>query len=216
MNKQLIYVVLVGLLSMSAYGQPAGSDKTELYVTDELRLSLYEQADARSNVIIYLSSGDKLIVEEVAGPYAKVTTPSGNLGWVKRGFLVSEPTANLLLADMTKSNELLKLELEKLSNSKLIIDQYEIDMDAMNSRIESLEAEKTSAQNSINELKLAAEEKLKAEKARPALAILKKIAISYWHYLAAAMVVFLLVGFLVGKKTTESAIKSKFHGIKVW
>lgn len=216
MSRQIIYAGLVFLTSISAIAQQDDSEKTVLYVTDQLRLSLYEQADAQSKVISYLSSGDRLVVEEVAGPYAKVTVPSGKRGWVKRGFLLSEPTANLLLKDMTETNNLLKKEMEKLNNSKVILNQYEKDMDAMGSKIEALEQQKISAEATINELEQAAEEKIRAEKARPALASLKKIAISYWHYIALTVLSILLFGFLVGKSSAERAIKRKFQGIKVW
>ena len=216
MSKQFIIAVSALFLSMSVFAQQDDSDKTVLYVTDQLRLSLYEQPDAQSKVIIYLNSGDKLIMEESAGPYARVTTPTGNRGWVKRGFLVSEPTSSLLLQEMAENNDLLKKEMEKLSNSKIIIDQYEKDMDAMSSKIETLAQEKLSAETTINDLRQAAEEKAMAEKAQPALASLKKIAISYWQYIALAVVTILILGFLVGKSITERSIKRKFQGIKVW
>ncbi len=218
MNKLFIFTLFVFLLPISANAQEQASDddNTVLYVTDQLRLSLYQQADAQSKAILYLSSGDKLIILEVAGPYAKVIAPSGKRGWVKRGFLVSEPTSNLLLADMTETNELLKRELEKLNNSKVVLDQYERDMDSMSEKITNLERQKLSAESTINEMIQATKEKQRKENSRPALASLKKIVMTYWQYLALSIVVIILVGFLLGKTTTERAIKRKFHGIKVW
>ncbi len=216
MCKNLICVVLVFLLPVAANAQVLDDEKTELYVTDQLRLSLYEQADAQSKIILYLSSGDKLIVEEVAGPYAKVEAPSGKIGWVKRGFLVSNPTSNILLEDVTETNDLLRKELEKLNNSKLVLDQYEKDMDALSSEIEVLKQEKQSAEVTIENLEQAAEEKIRVEKAKPALASLKKTALNYWQYIAIMVFVVLIVGLQIGKIITQSAIKRKFHGIKVW
>ncbi len=216
MCKNLICVVLVFLLPVAANAQVMDDEKTELYVTDQLRLSLYEQADAQSKIILYLSSGDKLIVEEVAGPYAKVEAPSGKIGWVKRGFLVSNPTSNILLEDVTETNDLLRKELEKLNNSKLVLDQYEKDMDALSSEIEVLKQEKQSAEATIENLEQAAEEKKRVENAKPALASLKKTALNYWQYIAIMVFVVLIVGLQIGKIITQSAIKRKFHGIKVW
>ncbi len=216
MSRHLIYAVLVFLLPVSVIAQVIEDEKTVLYVTDQLRLSLYEQPNAQSSIILYLSSGDKLIVEEVDGPYARVEAPSGKIGWVKRGFLVSSPTSNLLLADLTETNELLKKELEKLNNSKVVLSQYEADMDAMNSEIESLKQEKQSAEAVIDNLKQAAREKQQAEKAKPTLLSIKKIVITHWQYIALAALLVLAFGFLLGKSTTERAIKRKFHGIKVW
>lgn len=216
MSKYLICIVLVFLLPASVYAQVTEDDKTELYVTDQLRLSLYEQANAQSNIILYLSSGDKLIVEEVDGPYARVEVPSGKIGWVKRGFLVSNPTSNLLLAEVTETNELLKKELEKLNNSKVVLDQYEKDMDAMSSKIEVLKQEKQTAEAMIDNLQQAAEEKQQAEKAKPLISSLKKVALTHWQSIAILVSVVLVLGLLLGKSITQRAIKRKFHGIKVW
>ncbi len=219
MSKYLIFAVLVSLLPVSVNAQVIDDEKTVLFVTDQLRLSLYEQADAQSKIILYLNSGDKLIVEEVAGPYARVESPSGKIGWVKRGFLLPNPTSNLLLAEATQAKELLKIELEKLNNSKVVLDQYESDMNDMSSQIENLKQEKQALEVTIASLKQAAEEKKQAEqveKARPALLFLKKTAITYWQYIAALVAVVLLFGVLLGKSITQRAIKRKFHGIKVW
>lgn len=203
-------------MSLPVNAQVEESEKTVLYVTDQLRLSLYSEANERSNVLLYLTSGDRLVVEEVSGPYAKVTAPSGRLGWVKRGFLVSEPTAVTQLAAMIETNEVLKQELEKLNNSKIVIDQYEQDMDSMSAQIEALKIENEAAEDTIKQLSIAAEELKQAEKQQPTLNVVKKIAIGYWQYLAGAAAFILILGFLFGKSITESAVRKKFHGVKVW
>ncbi len=206
----LLAVILVGAV------QAQESDTQVRYVTDQLRLSLYEQADSQSNVIQLLGSGDKLVIEEIAGPYAKVTTPAGNRGWVKRGFLVSEPTASLLLDDFEQKNELLQNELEKLNDSKVVLDQYEKDMDAMSEKLAGLESEKQDAVQTIVALNQAAEEKLRQEKAKPALASLIKIGTIYWQYISLVILFILIIGFIIGKQITEASVKKKFHGIKGW
>ena len=100
------------------------NDRDRQYVTDELRLSMYAQANDRSQVLKLLESGDSVDIEQIQGPYALVLGPDGTRGWVKRGFLVTEPTSNLLLAEERRKTESLAAEIEKLSNSKTIIDQY--------------------------------------------------------------------------------------------
>ena len=127
-------------------------DKDRQWVTDRLRLSLYTNADAQSQIIRYLSSGDLLQIEQISGAYAFVTAPDGTKGWVKRGFLVTEPTSNLLLEEEQEKNRQLADEIEKLGNSKVVIDQYEKDMDVLVEKIESLEQENQQAANSIVEL----------------------------------------------------------------
>jgi len=221
MSRQIICAALAALLTTMANAQSIESQGTEImYVTDQLRLSLYAQADSQSSVIELLSSGDKLEIEEVAGPYAKVTSPEGNRGWVKRGFLVSDPTSNLLLEQATSDNELLKEELGKLKNSKIVLDQYESDMDDMSAKITGLEQQKAGAEQKITELEQTAQQKLieeqKLREGKPALESLLKIAQVYWHYIALTLVLILLIGYLLGTKITEASIKRKFQGIKVW
>ncbi len=216
MSKKVLASLLAVILISVAQAQDSDSDSQVRYVTDLLRLSLYDQADSQSKVIQLLGSGDKLTVEEIAGPYAKVTTSAGNRGWVKRGFLVSEPTAGLLVDEFEKKNELLKQELEKLNDSKVVLDQYEKDMDSMNDKIALLENEKQKAEQIIVGLEKAAEEKQQQEKARPALASLIKIGTVYWQYIALIILFIIIVGFFIGKQVTEASVKRKFHGIKVW
>jgi SH3 domain protein len=221
MSRQIICAALVALLTTVAHAQSIESQGTEvLYVTDQLRLSLYSQADSQSSVIQLLSSGDKLNVEEIAGPYAKVTSPTGKQGWVKRGFLVSDPTSNLLLKQVTKDNELLKEELDKLKNSKIVLDQYEADMDDMSAKITGLEQENAGAEQKITELEQTIQqnfiEEQKLREGKPALESILKIAQIYWQYIALALLIILLIGYLLGTKITEASVKRKFQGIKVW
>lgn len=196
-----------------------------LYVTDRLRLSVYPQANAKSGALQLLNSGDKLAILQISGNYALVITPNGKQGWVKRGFLVSEPTAGLLLKVEKKKNEQLSGDIEKLANSKMVIDQYEIDMDALTEKIQALEIENGHALNTITKLEQAAQQKVEIAAAKDALLesngelpilVLTTTAISYWQYLVPVAVLFVLVGLLIGKLLTEYRIRRRFHGIKIW
>jgi len=195
------------------------------YVTDRLRLSVYAKANAKSGLLQQLNSGDRLGVLQISGNYAFVNTPNGKQGWVKRGFLVPSPTASLLLEEEMKKTRLLSEEIEKLANSKQVIDQYEVDMDALTANIRTLENENTQARQIIVELKQVAQKRvemeaakamsLEASKASP-LEVLKATAISYWRYLAPILVLSILVGFLMAKLFIEFRIRRRFHGLKVW
>ncbi|MCP4486682.1 MAG: SH3 domain-containing protein [Gammaproteobacteria bacterium] len=211
-----IQISLLAFFWIGALLAQEEADKQERYVTDQLRLSLYQQADSQSQVIQLLSSGDKLVVEESAGPYAKVVTSTGSRGWVKRGFLVLEPTAGLLLEGLEQRNELLKQELEKLGDSKIVIDQYEKDMDNMSQTIDSIKAEMHTAEQTIVELKQQTQAKQRQDQAKPALASVIKLGKTYWYHILLVVFGLVLIGVLLGKKITESSIKKKFQGIKVW
>ena len=218
-----IFLGLTLLLTCTlAFAQEASDDdKDRQYVTDQLRLSLYSQASSSSKVVKLLQSGDLLEIEQIQGPYAFVTTPEGTKGWVKRGFLVTEPTSNLLLQEEQKKTESLAAEIEKLSNSKVVIEQYEKDMDKLVEKVDALEAEKQQANQSITELQELVEEKQreldrKDEDSAPALLVLMDTFIKYWKILVPIIIVIIFLSYLVSKEIVEARIKAKFHGIKIW
>ena len=222
MIKRIILGVtlLMGCAAVSAQ-ETTDQDKDRQYVTDQLRLSLYSQASSSSQVVELLQSGDILEIEQIQGPYAFVTTPDGTKGWVKRGFLVTKPTSNLLLLEEQKKTADLTAEIEKLSNSKVVIDQYEKDMDKLVGQVDTLEAEKQQAKEEIGDLELKLEAKQreldrKDEDSAPALLVLMDTFLKYWQILVPIILVIVLLTYLVSKKIVEARIKSKFHGIKVW
>ncbi len=196
-------------------------DTDSQYVTDQLRLSLYAQARSSSQVIKLLQSGDKLEIEQIQGPYALVISPEGTRGWVKRGFLVTKPTSNLLLLEEQKKTEELTAEIEKLGNSKVVIDQYEKDMDKLVGQVDALEADKQKGNEAIGELELKLEAKQqeldrKDEDSAPALLVLMDTFRKYWQILVPMILVIILLTYLVSRVIVEARIKSKFHGIKIW
>lgn len=221
MIKYILTGLLTLLISLAALAQDT-DEKQRLYVTDKLRLSLYLEAGGRGGTIELLASGDKLIIEEVNGPYALVTTPSGKLGWVKRGFLVLEPTSNLMLEEEKKITKSLEREIEKLKNSKVIIDQYEKDLNAMNDKLQISISARGKAESTIQMLEQTVEESMKKievlseSDARPSEELLRALAATYWKYLAAIGIFIVLTGFFIGKLMAEAKVKKKFHGIKVW
>ena len=198
-----------------------------LYVTDELRLSLYPQANDKSRALEYLSSGDRLGILEVKGPYALVIAPSGRQGWVKRGFLLTKATSKLLLREEKKKNEDLLQEIEKLANSKIVIDQYERDMDKLTKNLKLAEAAQGKADKKIAELEQAARDKAELEasikvamesKSKSTLPVQALIdtATAYWQFLIPIGVLLLMLGSLIAKLMIDARIKRRFHGLKLW
>lgn len=200
------------------------ADKDRKYVTDQLRLSLYEKASSKSKVIKLLQSGDLLVIDEIRGLYALVTAADGNHGWVKRGFLVTTPTANLQLLEEREKNASMFEEIEKLSGSKIIIDTYEKDMDALVEKSEVLEAEKELAIATIARLQQELTERQQAEEGlepdqdnkEPAIRVLAQVLMIYWKIIVPVLLALLALSFLISKMIVEARIRSKFHGIKIW
>ena len=217
----LLGLTLLSSAFLAVAQEASDEDRDRQYVTDQLRLSLYAQANSSSQVIKLLQSGDLLEIEQIQGPYALVATPDGTRGWVKRGFLVTKPTSNLLLREEQEKTKSLAAEIEKLNNSKVIIDQYEKDMDKLVEKIDELETDKQKAEESINALKQEIDEKQaeidrKDEDNAPAAQVLLDTFKRYWQLVVPAILVIVLISFLVSKEIVEARIRAKFHGIKIW
>ena len=219
---KIILALILAICSVQAIAQDSTDDeKDKQYVTDQLRLSLYQEANSQSKVLKLLQSGDALIIDEIKGPYALVTAPGGTRGWVKRGFLVTSPTSNLLLREEREKNASLFDEIEKLSNSRTIVDTYEKDMNQMSVSMERLRSEKQEAEDTIDRLQQEVLDKQleidqKSEDNEPTLQILWETLRQYWAIIAPVLLALLLLCFLISKKMVESRIKARFHGIKIW
>ena len=221
LNRILLGVTLLSYCVLLSAQEASDQDKDKLYITDQLRLSLYTSANSQSKVVKLLQSGDLLEVEELSGAYAFVTAPGGVKGWVKRGFLVDKPTHNLLLRDEQQKTLELTAEIEKLANSKAVIDQYERDMDKLVIKIDELETEKQKASESNAELQQLVEAKQREidrrdDDSAPAMLVLWDTFRSYWQWITPMVALIILLSFLVSKVIIETRIKSKFHGIKIW
>jgi len=230
--KFLLGLTLIALPQLTLAQETDDADKDRQYVTDQLRLSLYQDSSSQSKVLKLLRSGDMLIIDEIRGPYALVTAPDGTHGWVKRGFLVSSPTANILLREEQEKNAGLLGEIEKFGNSKVIIDTYEKDMDEMAVKIDGLETSNSEAGETIAELEQEIEEwkqeQAEAEAAaqlgpdgkplqrEPAAVVLWRTFRAYWEIIASILFGVILVSFLFSKVIIEARIKNRFHGIKIW
>jgi len=221
LNKILFGMTLLFYCALSSAQEASDQDKDKLYITDQLRLSLYTSANSQSKVVKLLQSGDLLEIEELSGAYAFVTAPGGVKGWVKRGFLVAKPTHNILFLEEQKKTQELTAEIEKLANSKAVIEQYEQDMDKLVVKIDELETENQKASESISELQQLVETKQreidrKDDDSAPAMLVLWDTFRSYWQLITPMIVLIILLSFLVSKVIIETRIKSKFHGIKIW
>ena len=219
---KLVLTLTLTIYCLLAFAQDsANADKDRQYVTDQLRLSLYANASSQSEVLKLLQSSDLLIVDEIRGPYALVTSPDGTRGWVKRGFLVTTPTSSVLLLEERQKNASLSEEIEKLGDSKVIIETYEKDMDEMTGKIEVLEIEKDEASQSIAALQQKLTDKQleldqKNENAEPIDKILLEILLRYWQFIIPGLLALLFLCFLISKVIIENRIKARFHGIKIW
>ena len=85
-----------------------------VYVTDNLRLGLYEAPDTSGRPFRMLESGQGMEVLTRDRNYANVQMPSGTEGWVKSAYLVSDKPAKLIVAETMAERDALAAELEEM------------------------------------------------------------------------------------------------------
>jgi len=105
--------VLLGLLAL----MPLTVFADTAYVTDNLRLGLYEAPDTSGRAFRYLDSGQAMEVLTRDRNYANVRLPDATEGWVKAAYLVADKPAKLIVAEITAERDALLAELEETRQS---------------------------------------------------------------------------------------------------
>ncbi len=220
----LFQLLAFGLQAQDTATAEAGDRAEEVkdvqYVTDKLRLSLYQEASASSKPLKLLTSGDRLEVLERKGPYSRVRTEDGKIGWVKNGFLINEPTAVTQLAEAEKRIAALQQDMEKYADSREVIARYEQRIAKLEQQKGELEQQLEQANATIVGLQEETENlRRELERSRSGelgwndLWSLVKL---YWILLVAISLLLGLIGFIAGKLWIERRIRSRFHGYRVW
>jgi len=90
---------------------PLVSSAETAYVTDNLRLGLHQTADTSDKAFRTLESGQELEILSRDRNYAVVQLPDGVQGYLKAAYLVFEKPAKLIVAETLARNEALAQEL---------------------------------------------------------------------------------------------------------
>lgn len=83
------------------------------YITDNLRLGLHQAADTSDRAFRMLDSGQALEIISRERNYANVQLPDGAQGYVKAAYLVDEKPAKLIVAETIAERDALVAELEE-------------------------------------------------------------------------------------------------------
>ena len=191
-------IALLILLPLAAIGDTA-------YVTDNLRLGLYEEEDTSGRPKKMLESGQAMETLTRDRNYANVRLPDGTEGWVKTAYLVDDKPAKLIVAEITAERDSLIAELEETKQSfaapAATIDalrneaqSFDATLAAANSRIAALEEENAS----IMGMK---------EKYRGSLPL---------SWVAIAIVVCLIAGLLSGMWWVDRRSRARHGGIRIY
>ncbi len=141
---------LLALLPLSAFGDTA-------YVTDNLRLGLYEAEDTSGRSTQMLDSGQAMEILSRDRNYANVRLPDGTEGWVKAAYLVDDKPAKLIVAEITAERDALVAELDETKQAfaapaatiealRNDASSFDSQLSEANARIAALEEENASIQ----------------------------------------------------------------------
>ena len=196
------------------------------YVTDSLQLRVYVSADASSEVLQTIDSGDSIEVFATENGFSKVTTYDGTEGWVKSAFLVEEPPAKLLYYSVGEKNKELEAEIETLKNNlqnateasseSTQVNTNEKDANLINelkAQLEQHQQSNQALQNQLDENNAnITTQTERSTNASPAVS-LDKAKNMKWLYTGSA--VFLLLGLLLGVKISTWRMRKRLHGFSI-
>lgn len=192
-----IWGILV-LLPLSAAAQT-------VYVTDNLRLGLYEAADTSGRPFRMLESGQEMEILTRDRNYANVRLPDASEGWVKNAYLVDEKPAKLIVAEITAERDGLIAELEATRQS---FAAPAATIDALRAEVADAETQISDAQSRIDELAAAnASFQGMKEQYRGSLPL---------SWVAAAIIVCLIAGVLLGMWWVDRQSRMRHGGIRIY
>ena len=176
-----------------------------VWVTDQLRLGLHRASDTSDRAFQTLLSGTELEVLERNAFYARVRLTSGETGWVKATYLVTEEPAAARLLPLTAENNELKSELQSVKAS---MQEREQRLGELAAQVETLKSESGANLEELESLR-SVESELISLKARESFSMPGTIA---WP----AIVLALVAGFLGGYRWLDTRIRRRHGGFRVW
>ena len=135
--------LIIGVLALL----PVMAAADTAYVTDNLKLGLYEAEDTSGRAFRTLDSGQSMEVLIRAVNYANVRLPDGTEGWVKSAYLVDDKPAKLIVAETMAERDALAAELDQAKQAFAepaeTIDRLRQETVSLAAQLESAQAEST-------------------------------------------------------------------------
>lgn len=198
MKHAVLACLLTLLLPLPSLAQTA-------YVTDNLRLGLHRAEDTSDRAFRTLESGQALEVLNRTRNYAQVRLPDGTQGYVKAAYLVDEKPAKLIVAETQAEVERLQQQLRELRAS----------FAEPAATIESLEASLAESMALVaqHEERIAELSERNADYEERYSAYKYSLPVKW---VAGALVVCLLAGFLGGLWWTDYRSRKRHGGIRIY
>ncbi|MCZ6854815.1 MAG: TIGR04211 family SH3 domain-containing protein [Gammaproteobacteria bacterium] len=191
-----LIAILMALLPLTA----AMAAET-VYVTDELRLGLYDDELTAGRPFKTLLSGAELSVLERALRSVRVRTEDGVEGWVKTAYLVATKPARLRVAELERDNATMSGQLDSIRTAEA----------ANIARVRVLEADLAKAQQNITRLP-----ELESQNAELLFALDTIGTNVAMRWLILAAIVAFIAGCLAGYKWLDRRVRRQFGGLKVY
>jgi len=198
MRKQAV----LGLVLAACVGSASAET---VYVTDVLRLGMHEAADTSDKPFENLVSGTALEVLERSSSYARVRLPDGREGWVKGTYLVTDKPASARVLELEA--QLGHFESAAVA-AKTAQTAAEDQLASLRSELQSTTGSAESVQETIARLEnenQAHMERLETYRHTLPLA-----------WVAPALVVSLVAGFLAGLWWLDALIRRRHGGFRVY
>ncbi len=175
------------------------------YVTDNLRLGLHQAVDTSDRAFRTLESGQAVEILTRDRNYAHVQLPDGVLGYVKVNYLVYEKPAKLIVTETQLENEKLAQQLE---DTKRAFAGPAATIDSLESNVAR---QKTALAESDSKLQELIQENNKFRRRQSGY----KYSMPF-PWVASALGVCLLAGFLLGIWVVDYRSRKRHGGIRIY
>ena len=189
------------LACATSVSAPVAAAEDTVFVTDELRLGLFpdETTDGRPSRM--LTSGDELRILERALRSVRVRTEAGDEGWVKTGYVVTEPPARRRIQPLEAENQELIQALDALRTRTSSMEQ----------QLTGLTRELEQARQGIVELP-----ELQREVGTLRQALDAQAHSVHSNWLIAAAIAAFVAGCAAGYYWLDRRVRKRFGGLRVY
>ena len=199
------FTIWLAVWLVATCGFSAAALAETAYVTDNLRLGLHQTADTSDRAFRTLESGQEVEILSRDRNYAQVQLPDGVQGYLKAAYLVFEKPAKLIVTETQAENEKLSQE---LAATKLAFAGPAATIDSL----ESVVARTTAAlDESTAKVEALTEENVKFRRRHSGYQYSMP-----FPWVAGALGVCLLAGFLIGLWTVDHRSRKRHGGIRIY
>jgi len=193
-----LFIGVLTLLPLLAAAETA-------YVTDNLRLNMYQNADLSGTRIDTLVSGQAFEVLSRNAQTALVELPDGKQGYVSAAYMVFDKPARLIVAETQAENERLNSELDEMRQS----------FAEPAALVERLRQESADLQSTIDANAARMAELEDENQSHENQSATYRYSLPY-TWVGGAIIIFLLGGFLLGLWWVDRQSRKRHGGIRIY